>query len=243
MTSTQEPTSSQVIDHIMQLNNAGIQMLQDHRYEGAISTLSKAVSTFKMSLDLLDGNDGCCSNPGCDLSFTFQLSNAAVRAAESGGDEFSSAPSFIFDSPIRVAHCLTNVDQFDIKSSTQDQLKMFSFALVFNWALAFHLAAPQGNTVKEHRRLTKALAFYKLALNMIENENLNLGIMEALAVINNQAQVYLKLGDRNHADQCYDQVRSDIMLVADCGRQQDILLFEQFFAAAVFEPSKFAPAA
>ena len=88
----------------------------------------------------------------------------------------------------------------------------------------------------------KALAFYKLSLNMIQNQQLALGVMESIAVANNQAHVYLLLGQGKQAEECYQQVLSDIMYVADSGNQREIPLFERFFANVV-KPSPTAKAA
>ncbi|CAB9508529.1 expressed unknown protein [Seminavis robusta] len=233
-TSTSAAAISQSVSLVMQLNNEGIQQLEAQNFESAIKSLSKAVSHFKKSIAVMENE-----NPSLEenLFFAFKLTASAMQKT----DESTSSNSFVFDSPIRIAQRQSK-RQISTRR-TGELLKMMSFALVFNLALAFHLASSSVCSSKANKHLTKALAFYKLATNMIRNENLSLGVMEALAVANNQAHVHLQLGDIKEADQCYDQVRSQVMVVADLGQQSNILLFEQFFATAVVKPFRTAPAA
>lgn len=234
MPSTTSPLCSSVCP-IVALNSQGIKSLRAKDFAGAIKTFSKAISDLKHFL--ADEHHGHSCH---DFVFGFQMS----QTEECESMEATDIP-FVFETPIKVSRRRTRQAQ---EANLSDMLKMLSFALVFNLAIAFHLGAihhrsgNNANSSTTKKRLMKALAFYKLGLSMIQNEQLSLGIMESIAVANNQAHVYSLLGQAKKADECYQQVLSDIMYVADCGQQGEIPLFERFFANAT-KPSPTARAA
>jgi tetratricopeptide (TPR) repeat protein len=232
----------QVVSQVVHLNNEGIQMLETKNYDKAIRALSTAISTFKTSLSIWHHSENTDAPPVLEheLFFAFQLNTNATTKASSDDED---AP-FVFESPIRVT-LRSNHQTKNIKED--DMLRMLSFSVVFNLALAFHLSSmnsSNNNSSSIKKRLTKALAFYKLAVDIIHNENLALGAMEALAMANNQAHVHVMMGAVKEAENCYRQVHNQIMMVAARGHQRKILQFEMFFATAVVSKlSKTAAAA
>ena len=240
MPSTASPLCASV-SAIVALNSEGIRSLQAKDFAGSITTLSKAISDLKRFLAESEEENWDCHHACHDLLFGFQMD----RQEEFESMDVLESP-FVFETPIKVTRRRVNKSEAT-PETISDMLKMLSFALVFNLAIAFHLGAIhhrsgsiESPTTK--KRLMKALAFYKLSLNMIQNQQLALGVMESIAVANNQAHVYLLLGQGKQAEECYQQVLSDIMYVADSGNQREIPLFERFFANVV-KPSPTAKAA
>lgn len=226
---------------IVALNSEGIQHLENKDFAKAIASLSAGIGDLKRLLSD-ESEDFCRSH---DLAFGFEMAHF-----QEVDDNDDTATPFVFDTPIRVQP--RRRSSRAASRSTHDKLKMLSFALVFNLAIAFHLGALRHHqnsssgkvSSTTRKRLLKALAFYNMSLSMIQNnEGLSLGVMESLAVANNQANVYVLLGNAKEAEACNEEVLQNIMYVADSGHQQEVPLFDRFFANVGVKPSPTATAA
>ena len=228
------------VSAIIKLNQESIAMLEAKHYSKAASLLNKAVAGLKQVLACDSSQTMTCEN----LTFSFDQTWSKTVEEVTDNDD-----PFIFETPIRVTAVDTEDANLEVKSvmSTHQTLKMLSFALVFNLAIAFHLGSlyhksPTTTLLKTKKRLLKALAFYKLATTMLDTFDCHTpaGIMEAVALANNQGHVYRVLHEQEQADACYQKVVSYIMYATDVGQADGILRFQHFFATAI---TKLAPTA
>lgn len=231
------------VSTIVKLNQESIDMLKAKHYSKAASLLTKAVADLKLVL-ACDSSQNLTSE---ELSFTFDLNMSSAAAGVADNED-----PFIFETPVRVTALITEDvvakhTEHGSASNTNETLKMLSFALVFNLAIAFHLGALHHKSattalLQIKKRLMKALAFYNLAASMLETSSFHTpaGIMESVAIANNQAHVYQLLREHDQADECYTKVLSYIIYAADVGQSDGILHLKQFFASAI---TKLAPTA
>jgi len=235
---------SSSLSTILSLNGEGVQLLEQKHYSKATTAFASAIAEFRKVITQ-KGDKDMSGEEELVFSYDLSLSPQAEEAAE------NELP-FVFENPIQVA-CRkrphrNGVDAIQLNLNQAEMLKTLSFALVFNLALGFHQSALHHKTsttsmLKIQKRFLKALAFYKLALGMYENGEVSLGIMEAIAIANNQAHIYTTVNEVELADACYHQVLSHIMLAADKGHRETILHFERFFSNVVVKPSSTARAA
>ena len=231
------------ITSIVNLNQESICMLEAKNYSKAALLLTKAVADLKTVL-ACDSSRGIACD---DLCFSFDLPLSKVAEEVDDNDQ-----PFVFETPVRVTTLGADnaILKYREQRSTKDvhqTLKMLSFSLIFNLAITFHLGALHHKSatttlLKIKKKLMKSLSFYSLATTMLQTNSdvAPLGIMESVAIANNQGHVYRLLHEQRQADECYQKVLSLIIYTAENGQSSEILQFQRFLATAI---TKLAPTA
>ncbi|CAB9512235.1 expressed unknown protein [Seminavis robusta] len=227
---------------IIKQNNDGIRRLETQDYSKAAALLSSSVSDLKLLLAECDAEasaDAAVSRPCYELVFSFVLESAtAIAGGGSDNDNNSvvdSTDGFIFEAPIKVSRVRRD-GTAEEEDSITEMLKRLSFSVVYNLAVSFHMSAIRSASLtnkKLSQRLRKALAFYKMALDLARQYDIAVGSMEALAIANNQAHIHRLLNETQDAERCRALMLSNIMYASEHGNPtKDIVHFEKFVASA-----------
>ena len=103
---------------------------------------------------------------------------------------------------------------------TVEVYNKYSFAILFNLALAHHLA---GMECPESRKgkLRKALRLYEFAYSIQVQEDIQLQIKYTLGMVNNLGHIQELLGDHQKAHQCFQHLLSTLMYVLEGGEANE----------------------
>jgi tetratricopeptide (TPR) repeat protein len=223
--------SSLTTHDAIELNLEGVQFLESGNCGSAVAAFSKSLSAVKAVLSAYQPpeEDMPSSKFAQAQELIFQFSSTGIDIQRLDLEDSSAAVPFVFKSPITVACTKTATDACSSPDAEFRSLVKFSSTLLFNLALAYHLA---GNVAKDpsaqRKKLKKALTFYKLTYTMMQ-DTMDTGIMETLAIVNNLGHVQHALGDVDKAKQCYEHLLSTIMYVSDMGERDAIQHFDGFF--------------
>lgn len=222
----------------MKLNNEGVQFLQVGRYGEAVKVFSHVLATVKGLLNEenreqewsmnndefgMEGSPFCCFK-GLKCQVDFDEAN-------------TSGNLFLFQKALVVEYDTSSIVPFNAL------VKLSSISL-YNLALSYHLGALEMKTSRKMFR--KALTFYELAHSIQAPEELDLGVLLTLAIVNNIGQIHSVLNNKAKADQCFQHLLSTIMYVTDCGEGEAVPQFDGFFSNvmnSVLKQEPTAPAA
>jgi hypothetical protein len=208
----------------IQMNNEGVKLLKKSQYGPAISLFRIALANVKEMIVLNDEDEAqsstqdesairesssgqssySTSSSGCTLSHTMSISSSVDMIALDPDDR-----SIIFCHPITLSKkCEGN--------SSKGAYNKFSFAILFNIALAYHLGGIECTKSKE-AKLRKALRLYECASSM--RKNVHLQITYTLAIVNNVGHIQESLGEQQKAQQSFQQLLSTLMCVMESGEE------------------------
>lgn len=242
--------NSQAASSAAQLNNSGVKLFESRRYDEAVSAFSRSLAIVKQVLATCDDeidaemSESQCgpSSPVPEASPLCQFSKVAEPAVpqhltfkeESACD--ADLP-FVFSQPILIPTTATELTAF------KHFIKM-SFVLLYNLALTHHLSALEGPV--SMKKLRKALSLYELAYTVQVTEDIQLTVMQTMAIVNNLGQIHVAMSNSDKADQCFQHLLSTLMYLSDCDDRQSIEQIDGFMSSVmplILGGSKLAPAA
>lgn len=216
------------------LNNEGVNLIEAGLYQEAIACFSKGLSIAKEVLasqaDEEDDEDGPDDADSMDISsdsasqtpschFHKIQEQEAMNSCDTKEEVYSDGP-FLFRSPIFIPSSQAN----DV-ASFKYYVKC-SFILLYNLALTHHLSALEGsNTTK---RLRKALSLYELAYTIQMTEDIQLTVLQTMAIVNNLGLVHTALKNEAKATQCFQHLLSTIMFLTDCDERDSVEQIDGF---------------
>ena len=103
-----------------------------------------------------------------------------------------------------------------------------SFIQLYNLALTHHLCALSRPNPEPFLR--KALSLYELAYTIHVSEDVELTILQSMAIVNNLGQLHSKLNDFEKSQQCFENLLTTLMFVKDCGEQDSQHMLDGFLS-------------
>ncbi len=190
----------------MYQNNSAVALISAGHYDTAMSCLSNALKTYKQ---LIKTNDD--ENPQtkmASLDSCMAQSSAAAQGNHLATHEDKSG-RYIYRQAIRIPQ--------DMQCDSQANA-FVSVVVIFNLALAHHLAVGAGGETKQHR-LRKAVKLYELAFQLLQQEeHLENNVMFTMATLNNMGLAHQQLNDEESASNCFQHLLSTLMCLVDCGQ-------------------------
>jgi tetratricopeptide (TPR) repeat protein len=220
---------------VSRFNNEGVSLIESGRFDEAIIEFSKGLTLVKQILALQgddqadeaasDSMDTSAEPSSHSPSYHFHKMQEPKAITECEGQEevVGNAP-FIFRAPI----CIQShpFDHMSFKYYVES-----SFMLLYNLALTHHLSALSGNN--SQKRLRKALSLYELAYTIQMTEDIQLTVLQTMAIINNLGQIHTALGDEEKSRQCFQHLLSSIMFLNDCGDRDSVEQMDGFIASVM----------
>lgn len=224
----------------MRLNNEGVQLLQAGSYNEAVKIFSHVLATVKTLLNeenreqtwTMDEDEAMETAPFCH----FKGSKCHMNFDE---EVNTTGELFLFQKALVVDYDNSSAALVHFNSL----VKLSSISL-YNLALSYHLGALEMKTSRKMFR--KALTFYELAHSIQTPEELDLGVLLTLAIVNNIGHIHSVLNNKAKANQCFQHLLSTIMYVTDCGEGESVPMFDGFFSnvmGTVLKQEPSAPAA
>jgi hypothetical protein len=145
------------------------------------------------------------------------------RSQEETSSSEDCGGGYIYQKPIRVSpHSMQEGHSMGVT---------LSLIVIFNLALAYHLAAVQNNMCR--RRLQKALQLYEIAYQMQletqhEQQQVN-SLRFTIIIANNVGEIHRTVNDRSKHMKCLQQLLSAIIYLVDCQSPVESIELEGFF--------------
>lgn len=227
-------TSSQTAVVATSLNNEGISQLEAGNHEAAAASFSRGLSMVKQALSSIDW-DNASSNPVQQAqSLTEEPACQFCKLQQEGEDDhdmeddieneeqdLTAQEGFVFKDPIMVLP-----QSFETPSYTF--FVKLSFIQLYNLALTHHLCALTRPDPQPFFR--KALSLYELAYTIHVSEDIELTILQSMAIVNNLGQLHRKLNDLDKSKQCFENLLTTLMFVKDCGEQDSQHMLSGFLS-------------
>jgi tetratricopeptide (TPR) repeat protein len=219
---------------VSRFNNEGVSLIESGLYDEAISTFSKGLTLVKQVLALQGDDDQAdeaaadsmetSAEPASDSPICYFHKMQEPQATNECRDqeEVLSDEPFIFRAPLYIQSRVT-----DHASSTAYYVKS-SFMILYNLALTHHLSALSRNDTQ--KRLQKALKLYELAYTIQMTEDIQLTVLQTMAIVNNLGLIHTALEDEEKARQCFQHLLSSIMFLNDCGDRDSVEHMDGFIA-------------
>jgi hypothetical protein len=219
---------------VSRFNNDGVRLIESGFYGEAISEFSKGLTLVKQVLALQGDDDEADEGAASD-----SMKTSTEPASHSPTCQFhkmqkpnvtkgflSDDKPFIFRAPIIIPSHTADHTSFTyyVKSS---------FMLLYNLALTHHLSALSGKDTQ--KRLQKALGLYEFAYTIQTIEDIQLTVLQKMAIANNMGQIHAALDDTEKSRQCFQHLLSSIMFVHECGGDRDTVeQLDGFIANVMF---------
>ena len=218
------------------LNNEGISQVEMGNYEAAAASFSKGLSIVKQALSSNDWENlssrpfqetqsSAEETPACQ--FCKLHSSEIIMDCDDDDDEkdLSAQEGFVFKDPIMV------LPQSMASPSYAFFVKL-SFIQLYNLALTHHLCALHRANPEPFFR--KALSLYELAYTIHVSEDVELTILQSMAIVNNLGQLHRKLDDFEKSQQCFENLLTTLMFVRDCGEQDNQHMLDGFLSNVMY---------
>jgi tetratricopeptide (TPR) repeat protein len=209
-------------------NNEGVSLIENGLYDEAVSEFSKGLTLVKKILALQEDDDqadeaeSSAEPESQSPSYHFHKMQEPKATTECGDqEEFLSDETFIFRAPLYIQSRVTDHTSFTYYVES-------SFMLLYNLALTHHLSSLSGNNTQ--KSLRKALALYELAYTIQTTEDIQLTVLQTMAIANNLGQIHAALDDAEKARQCFQHLLSSIMFMNDCGERDSVEQMDGFIA-------------
>lgn len=206
----------------IQINNEGVELLKKSQYGPAISSFSIALAKVKEMLvtdedetqastqdesasireSSTSHSPGSTSSSDCTLSRTKSISSSEKMIA------LDPNHRSIFCHPITLSE--------KCEKNSRDAFNKYSFAMMFNVALAHHLGGLECTKSRE-AKLRKALRLYEFAYSIHMQADVQLQITYALGMVNNLGHIQEALGEQQKAQKCFQQLLSTLMYALESG--------------------------
>jgi tetratricopeptide (TPR) repeat protein len=198
---------------IQKLNNDGVALMQNARYQEANVAFAKSLGIAKKKLQHFERTEKD------HLPFS---SSRCLYATDFEYDmvDLQNQPlfnSFVFCTPLKIVRML----ELEVVGCS-DCFSKLSFVIVFNLALSHHLGAmSNGDPLKREDLLRKSLRLYEVAHEIHGKEYCNQTHFEIIMVINNIAEIQREVRNESKAQKCYEQLLEMIMfLLVDQGYEE-----------------------
>jgi tetratricopeptide (TPR) repeat protein len=214
---------------VSRFNNEGVSLFEWGFYDEAISEFSKGLTLVKQVLALQGDNqvddsmkttaEPASHSPKCHFH---KMQEPKVTKECRDQEEFlSDDEPFIFREPIFIpSHTADHTSStYYVKSS---------FMLLYNLALTHHLSALGGKDTQ--KRLQKALKLYELAYTIQMTEDIQLTVLQTMAIVNNLGLVHASLQDEVKSRQCLQHLLSSIMFLHECGERDSVEQIDGFIS-------------
>jgi tetratricopeptide (TPR) repeat protein len=213
---------------VSRFNNEGVTLIESGLYNEAISEFSKGLTLVKKILALQGDDDEAdeaetSSEQGSQSpSYHFhKMQEPKAKNDCENQEEFVSDEPFIFKAPLYIQSRVTDHKSFTYYVES-------SFMLLYNLALTHHLSSINGNNTQ--KSLRKALALYELAYTIQTTEDIQLTVLQTMAIANNLGQIHAALEDEEKSRQCFQHLLSSIMFMNDCGERDSVEQMDGFIA-------------
>ena len=215
-----------------ELNNQGVSLLEQGLPDQAVAIFSQGLALAKHAIALANEDDmdmadnkACCQaqdvqSPSCHFS---KLSPHSQEV------DCSLRETVCDDKPFIFRHPLVIPDHAAEDCSYSKYFVKMSFIILYNLALTHHLSG--STNLYSVRKLRKALSLYELAYTIQMTEEIQLSVLETMAIVNNLGQIHLALGNEAKAEQCFRHLLSTLMFVGDYGESSSIAQLEGFFCS------------
>jgi tetratricopeptide (TPR) repeat protein len=217
---------------VSRFNNDGVSLFESGLYDEAITEFSKGLTLVRQIL-ALQGDDQAVeaaadswetsAEPASHSpSYHFHKMQDPEAMDECGEkEEVLSDEPFIFRAPLYIQSRPTDHTSYTyyVKSS---------FMLLYNLALTHQLSALSGYNTQV--RLQKALNLYELAYNIQATENIQLTVLQVMAIANNLGQIHTALGDEEKSRMCFQHLLGYIMFLSACGDCDSLKQMEGFIS-------------
>jgi tetratricopeptide (TPR) repeat protein len=219
---------------VSRFNNEGVSLIESGLYDEAIISFSKGLTLVKQALPLAQGDNQVYEEASDSMKasaepeshypichFHKRQEPNVTKECRDQEEFLSDDEPFIFRAPIFIpSHTADHTSStYYVKSS---------FMLVYNIALTHHLTALSGKDTR--KRLRKARKLYELAYTIQMTENIQLTVLQTMAIVNNLGQIHAALGDAEKSRQCFQHLLSSIMFMNDCGERESIEQMDGFIA-------------
>jgi tetratricopeptide (TPR) repeat protein len=200
------------------LNNEGIHYINEGRYGDALKVLSQGLRQMNRILSTNEVREKASTK--VEFTEVPRYFASPVRSFFQLNKEFrskshcSDLKSFIFSSPIFLP-----TEDLSSKAFYQEYYLHLSFILMYNLALTYHLCAIDGEICQ--RNLESAVALYELAYTIQKTEDLDVSVIQTMAIVNNLGQVHTALGNVDKSQYCYQHLLSTIMHLNESGAASD----------------------
>jgi tetratricopeptide (TPR) repeat protein len=196
---------------LQKLNNDGVSLMQNARYEEANVAFAKSLGIAKVKLqrferteeDLPDSSRYCYEN-----DFEYDMVDLQNRPLFN---------SFVFSTPLKIVRMLELE-----RVGCSNCFSKVSFVIVFNLALSHHLSAmSNSDPLKREESLQKSLRLYEVAHEIHGKEYCNQTHFEIIMVVNNIAEIQREVRNESKAQKCYEQLLEMVMfLLVDQGYEE-----------------------
>jgi tetratricopeptide (TPR) repeat protein len=214
---------------VSRFNNEGVSLIESGLYDEAIIKFAKGLTLVKQILalqgddDQADEAETSAEPESQSPSYRFHKMQDPKATSKCGDQEdFLSDETFIFRAPLYIQSRVTD------HTSSFTYYVESSFMLLYNLALTHHLSSLSGNHIQ--KSLQKALMLYELAYNIQMTEDIQLTVLQTMAIANNLGQIHAALGDAEKSRQCFQHLLSSIMFLNDCGERGSIEQIDGFIA-------------
>jgi tetratricopeptide (TPR) repeat protein len=213
---------------VSNFNNVGVNLIESGLYDEAIIEFSKGLTLVKKILALQGDDDQAdeaetSAEPASQSpSYHFHKMQEPMATNKCGDqEEFLSDETFIFRAPLYIQSRVTDHTSFTYYVES-------SFMLLYNLALTHHLSSLSGDNTQ--KSLRKALALYELAYTIQMTEDIQLTVLQTMAIANNLGQIHAALDDAEKSRQCFQHLLSSIMFMNDCGERDSVDQMDGFIA-------------
>ena len=201
------------------ISNGGVELLKRAKYGEAISSFTSALAKVKEML-VADEDE--------DISSDEQHQQCAEDSTVFSRASFPSSMSSL---ETREMMMLVDPNQRSIfcqpiilragkdERPTLKLYNRFSFAIMFNLALAHHLSWMESPGASRLGKLRKALRLYEYAYSIQMQEDVQLQITYTLGMVNNLGHIQEHLGEVQKAHQCFQHLLSTLMYVIEGGEE------------------------
>lgn len=224
--------SQQIATIATNLNNEGISRMDSADYEGAASAFSKGLSIVKRALASPEWDDLSSKaldqaanqdTPACQF-YKLQSFDSDMLIDQDEQQDWMNQDGFVFNEPIMVL-------PQSLETPGYSYFVKLSFIQLYNLALSHHLCALK--QPKPKRFLQKALSLYELAYTIHVSEDVELTILQSMAIVNNLGHLHRRLNDQEKSTQCFENLLTTLMFVKDCGDQDSYQLLDGFLSNVI----------
>jgi hypothetical protein len=188
--------SNMSIPRALQLNNDGVSALMEGNENLAIASLAQSIRLLKQELAIrytsgipatLPGHKKGHGSSASDESFTVSSNQETNKTTTIQLPEREEQhQSFIFNEAFAIRACISGDDE---DHCTEQDIHIYTSAVIFNLALSYHRKADQES-------LTKADKLYNMVLKLLVNDfTSRVSVLVKLASINNMAQIRFQSGN------------------------------------------------
>jgi hypothetical protein len=222
--------STRTAQTAMSHNNEGISHLEKQNFEAAAKSFSKGLSLIKRVLSSGEWDDLTSKvfrdsssqiTPVCQFYKLQGLDSSMAVDDEEERPDSLGQEGFVFKEPIMILPQPLDIPGYSY-------FVKLSFIQLYNLALSHHLCALQ--KPNQEPFLRKALSLYELAYTIHVSEDVELSILQSMAIVNNLGFLHRRLDNEEKANQCFDNLLTTLMFVKDCGEQDNRQMLDGFLS-------------